>query len=283
MLVFLSRDPAGGQVAVVDGEPVMKETFDRAWRMFAETRYVSGEDMPSSSTALAKLRAEVMDVVVRRIVLRKEASRLSISVSDERVESALDAIVEEQFAGTRSAYAADLRAKRLELADIKEALRDQIVEQELYRRITARTTVTRTEATAFYDRNQKSFHVGVSREIEFVAFVQQSAAQRFAKAHREDLPFRHPERQTATVEKAKVDRATWRAVSGLRDTAAEGPLRLGDTWFVMRADGPAKAPRQLDFRDVADVLTEKLLADKRARIFEAWVSKAIAKAGVQSD
>ena len=140
--------------ATVDGEPISLQTFARAHeRMQRVYRELYKENLTPQLLAQLNLGQRALDDLVTEMLLKREASRLGLQVTDDEVrETILDIPAFQEGARfDRTRYLNALRASRLTPAEFEESQRETLLVTKLEGLITDGLTVSDREVQNLYD------------------------------------------------------------------------------------------------------------------------------------
>lgn len=148
---------AGGDkinvAATVDGEPISVQTYARAYeRMQRVYRELYKENLSPQLLAQLNLGQRTLDDLVTEMLLKREASRLGLDVTDDEVREAILDIPAFQDGSRfdRTRYLAALRASRLTPAEFEESQRETLLVNKLEGLLTDGLTVSDAEVKSLY-------------------------------------------------------------------------------------------------------------------------------------
>lgn len=142
-------------VAVVNQEVITQSELDEIFfpihQQLSET--YQGEEL---ARRLQDARNKILSQLIEDKLVRQEAAKLNIEVTDQEVEERLLEF-KKQFPPDRD-FDEMLRAQNLDLKTIKDKIRDQVTIQKLhYVQIQRNTAVSPLEEKEFYDRHPEQF------------------------------------------------------------------------------------------------------------------------------
>ncbi|MDD2219524.1 MAG: SurA N-terminal domain-containing protein, partial [Desulfoplanes sp.] len=143
-------------VAVVNGE--MITLFDVNQQLQGYTQQFAGRTLtPEQEKTLTVLRKKVLEQMVNDLLLRNEAQRLAMVVSDVEVQNQVEAfkkkhgLTEEQFLG-------QLKLQGMDRKDYETKIREDIMRQRLLGAMVRRkVVVTENEMQTYYDAHKDDF------------------------------------------------------------------------------------------------------------------------------
>ncbi len=288
VLVFLVSAPtAWGTlvdriVAVVNGEIVTWSELEAETNRFLAQ---AGPNAPDEASA----RKVVLDSLINDILVRQEAERLQVTVSDSDVENAL-----REFKTRRRLSDAEfqhgLTLQGITLDEFKKQLRSDLMRRRILNFMVQRkVVVTDEEIQAYYDAHAQQFRSGRHLTVQLAVLPSQEDAAKVAAAVRQgditmDQAVREysigPRQDDGVMEVAWQDLdATWRqALSGLSAGQVSSPFLVQGKWVVVRLvrerttdeGGGIDAVRE----EIRDILTRPKLEER----FQEYMASLRAKA-----
>ena len=142
-------------VAVVNGEIITLQELDEQL-----TRSLAGPDGASPASVTADERGRFLDVMINDILLRQEAERLKVEVSDAEVENEV-----RQFKVRRrlsdDQFTASLKLQGMTLDQFKARTRQDIMKHRMIGFMVRRkVVVTQEEVAAYFDQHRAEFTTG---------------------------------------------------------------------------------------------------------------------------
>ncbi len=159
-------------VAVVNGEIItLQELDDQLLRSSA------GPDGVNPAALTASARAQFLDVMINDILLRQEAERLKVEVTDSEVENEIRQfkvrrrLTEEQFANT-------LKLQGLTPEQFKARTRQEIMKHRMIGFMVRRkVVVTQEEVTAYFEAHRPEFTSGRVMTVQMLVLGDAEAAK----------------------------------------------------------------------------------------------------------
>ena len=245
-----------------------------------------------------------LDVLVKRTLIRQEAARLGIAITDKEIDDGIKQRIEDIFhtemrdAGfeDEEGFSRFLAARKMTIESFRAKIRatlsqDIRVETEAVlmalKLIDASVTISEEEIKAEFDDvygpriHASQIVVRTRREAEEVRRKLASGADfgRLARVHSID-------RKTA-VDNGKMkmpikplDRQLWRAVASLKKGGVSSVVRTKYGWHLLKAD-EIKGRQDAKLEDVKDQLTKSLREKKGRDYLKTWYVKLLEKADVR--
>jgi peptidyl-prolyl cis-trans isomerase SurA len=269
-------------VGVVNGEIITLQDLQQ------QIRLVVGQT-PDPATA-EKIAPQVLDSMIDDIVLRQEAQRLNIVVSDSEVENEV-----RQFKVRRRLSDEDfersLRLQGLTPEQFKERSREDIVKHKILGYMVRRkVVVTQEEIDAYLERNRSELTTERVVSLQMVVFADRQGADTIWKSLRggeigiDEAVERYSVGPKA--EKGVMADVNWRELDdpwreGLRTLSVgevSEPFLIQDRWVIVklldRRDGERKESAAVD-EEVREAIMRPKLEERFKEYMAGLRSKAI--------
>ena len=138
-------------VAVVNDDVITLSELEKMGREFFErikTKAPAGE----VDRALEKARAEVLSGLIDKFIVRQQAKKLSISVAEEEIDTAIDQILARNNA-TIEDFRKELAAMNISEPEYRDNLRDQILQSKLVNyEVRSRIVIVEEDIKDYYQK-----------------------------------------------------------------------------------------------------------------------------------
>ncbi len=114
-------------VAIVNGQPILRETLEKHLRLLQKAMEVSGEE--PDLKALEQMRRQVLEGLIEQVVMEQAAARLGIKVAPEELEEHIRKTIQQ---GGEENFNRWLRENELTLEEFKEMTRLQLLNLKLF-------------------------------------------------------------------------------------------------------------------------------------------------------
>ncbi len=289
VLFFLAGPSQAAQVvdrivAVVNGEIITLQELQQ------QIRLAVGQT-PDPVTA-EKIAPKVLDAMIDNVVLRQEAQRLNIEVSDSEVENEI-----RQFKARRSLSDEDfersLRLQGLTPEQFKERSREDIVKHKILGFMVRRkVVVTQEEIDAYMERNRSELTTERMVSLQMVVLADRQDADTVSKSLRggeigiDEAVQRHS--VGPKVDNGVMTDVRWRELDepwreGLRDLGVgevSEPFLIQDRWVIVKLLDRREGERQ-ESAAVAEEVREAIMRPKLEERFEEYMTGLRNKAIIQ--
>jgi parvulin-like peptidyl-prolyl isomerase len=268
---------SGAVAARVDGEAVYR----------AEVERTLGFSRLSSKSLTYR---QALEATVRTHLLRREAARLGISVTDSQVEARLTQVA--TSLGGTTALQQSLLAVGLTLADYRLELHDGLVSEQLGARKFPTAVPSSAQILAFYRAHRGQLTTPAAVKLAEIVVKTQSLGQAVIDRLRQGYPFSEVARAYSMdsesdaggvigwVTTSSLPPTLTKALATARKGVVIGPVQAVGGWHVLKLLG-RRAASVRSLAAARPAIVAQLTSERRAALLEAWLVKARAGAHVQ--
>ncbi len=243
-------------VAKIDGTKLMRSQLIRMVRNYVDQTGIR----ELTSTDIPGIRQAVLDQLVTKTALEKEAKELGITPAKSQLDSAVAQIVDQY--PTKEAFQQQLQQMGMSMKELEEQLRAQLAQKMLLEEAAASATVTDKELHELYD-SVKDFVFTVPAGVEVLAaeFTDKDVAE---KAYKDLISGTSWDLVMAGISSSDLKGKTSSdAPALLRDGSLKGEL----AFVTSMDDGQYAEPVELSSNDYL-VLYRKGAKDKEITPFD---------------
>ena len=201
--VMVSGGSRVNVAAIVDGEPIGAQTYLRAYENMQRVyQQLYRENFSPQLAAQLNLHQRALDELVTGLLLKREAARLGLQVTDDEVREAILNVPTFQNGGRfdRAHYLASLRASRVTPAEFEESQRETLIITKLESLLTDGLYVSDREVHDLFVLENEGINV-VFVKVPYPKFrdaitVTDGEVNEYYEKNQEE--FRQPERVTVT-------------------------------------------------------------------------------------
>lgn len=281
------RDKTASPVlARVNDQPILLQAFLQEF-----DASLRNQD-PISPAQRLDLQRKFMATLVDRMVLEQEAAQRGITLSEGEIDAALDEIRGQYPEGE---FAQRLAAEGVTLAQWRQGLAQRLLSQKLLREVVAgRAVVSDEEVAAYYEENLVEFaHPAQVRARQIVVATEDEARQALARL-RQGEDFAVVARDVSlSPDSADGGDLGWfgrgemppefdAVVFSLRPGRTSEVVQTPYGWHLFRLEERRRAAQQ-SLEEVADMIRQRLVAQREDSIYQAWLSDVRARAVIDID
>lgn len=278
-----AREVVDRIVAVVNGEVITLFELNQRFRPFVE-QFQGRELQDEEKRILLEGKHRLLDRMVDEILLRQEAKRLEISVTDLEVQTQLRQI-RERSGMTESQFQERLTLEGSTREQYERQLRDEMLRHRLLSFMVRRKVViTSDEVRAYYEANPEDFFQQRQVQLGLILFSSVDTAEEVRSMITSgELPFAEAARRYSQGPGAEqggdVGMVVWRNLSPEWRSALE-PLRVGDiSAVVLIQDRPAlfklldeETGERKALADVEDQIRESLMEPRLEERYDEYIA-----------
>jgi parvulin-like peptidyl-prolyl isomerase len=271
-------DPSASVAATLDGKDVPVSAVEA---VRAESRLL-GETVAAN---------EVLDLVVERELLRREAQLLGVQADASAVQRRIDAVTEQL--GGDDALERALEAAGMTRRQLQQALEAAELFEAVGRVKFPERRADAADARRFYRRNRDDFTTPAAVDLGAIFVRNQGIAGNALDRLESGRPFEEVARQFSIDPELKDQQGHlgWidpgslpgdlgEAVERLEEGALSPPVSGGGGVWVFKVF-ERRPERVTPLRDVDDEIIRQLTTRRRARALEAWLDEAREEASVK--
>ena len=276
---------ANGDVAVVSSQHISKAKFDEVMGQQKRSLQSQGQKFPKAgTTAYASLRNQVMTVLVQNAEFQSEAAKLGVKVSDKDVQTQLDQIKQQYFGGSDKRYQAELKKQGYTDAAVRDQIRNQLLAQRLFDKVTASVKASDKDVHAYYvahkdqyppTRDVEEILVGKNKEsLARTIYAKVKAGGDFAKLakqYSQDPGSKNIGGKFTAKKGQDVPEFDKAVFSSAKSGALLEPVNTAQYgWFVIKLLGDVRPTPE---SQVAETIRAQLEQQDRNQEMTDWVSK----------
>jgi parvulin-like peptidyl-prolyl isomerase len=272
-------------VAVVGDRTIKKSEFDDLVNYAKRSYQAQKRDFPKSGTQEYK---QISDQAVRFLVQRAQfevkADDLDIDVSDEAVDKRIADYTKERHKGDEAKFREELKQQGLSEDQARDIIRANLIQEAIYKKVTADVKVTDKDIRAHYDKNKAQYATPETRLVRHVLVKQKALADRLynqlrqqgadwgaiAKRYSQD-PGSKDKGGRYTGTKGQLLPEFEKVAFSIDTNEVAKPVKTQAGWHVIQALEPVKKGSTTPFKQVKESIRQQLLQDKKNKEMEKWV------------
>jgi foldase protein PrsA len=271
-------------IAVVGDRTISRSQFDALMTQARQSYAAQHRDFPAAGTpAYDRLKRLAVDLLVEQAELAQEAPKLGVHVDEDQVEAKLHELKEESFGGSEQRYRARLRAAGMTDAQVRSALRAQLLVDAVRQTVAADVTVEAAAAQQYYEGHMGRYSRPRTRAVRHILVSTRAAADRVASSLGDGASFATLARRFSrdqrtrarggllTLVEGRTSPSLDRVAFSLGTGQTSPPFHTAFGWELVQAVSAVTPPRTIPFAAVRDGIRRALLAQRRAEAFEHWL------------
>jgi len=159
----------GDAVAKVGDTVITQKQLDAKVAEFEKQYAGFVPDKETDPEGYKSFQLDVLEYMVTYELARQKAKSLDVSVTDEDVQTEIDAIINDSFNGDQAAFEEELAQQNLTLEEFKRSYKESLLLQRTYETVTKNvTTVSDDEIAAYYEENKDYYFVDETRTARHI-------------------------------------------------------------------------------------------------------------------
>jgi foldase protein PrsA len=288
------NDVPAGAVAIVGNEPIPRSELDSLMAQAKveyeqnKTTYPAG--FPAvGSKSYQSLQDRAVAYLVRRSASMQQATKMGIKVTSAAVDSNLKQMIKQQYKGSQKKYEADLEKAKVTEQQLKERIRENLVNEKVYAALVAHLTVSTGDIKDYYNSHKGSYKVGESRAVSHIllktkakadsVYKQLNAGANFAKLAKKDSFDQNTKNvggKLGSLEKTTMLAKPFANVlfGKLETGTYSKPVKTTFGWHIIYPTGPITKAHLKPLSEVSTTIRQTLLSTKQSAAVTSWVKKA---------
>ncbi len=124
-----------------------------------QKRMVAASHAPQASTDLMQIKREVLEDLIREKLLEERAKEMSVSASDEEIETAVERVKRQYNLATDQEFDAALASSNMTREDLKRQMRQTIILQKVIGRdVTSKLEISEDMLRLEYERQKEKLY-----------------------------------------------------------------------------------------------------------------------------
>jgi parvulin-like peptidyl-prolyl isomerase len=239
------------------------------------------------TTAYQTIQGQAVGILVQQAERESKAKSMGIKVSASEIQTRLDQIKKQYFGGSEKRYQAQLKQRKLTDAQVRNDIREQLISEKLFAKVTGDVKVSDKDVHAYYIAHPQLYSQAPSRDVRHILVKSKTLAQSLyaqlksgndktwctlAKKYSQD-----PSSKNAC---GKLTVSKGQTVPEFDAVAFSGPTKKVHApvhskqygWFVIEPLTNVKAKSTTPEKQVASSIRQTLLQQKKNQAMNDWVA-----------
>jgi parvulin-like peptidyl-prolyl isomerase len=157
-------------IAVVGGKQITRAEFDALINR-TKTAYKNAKrPFPKQGTPeYNAIKSQAVQWLVQKAQYEEKADDLEISITEQQIDKKLAEVKQQFFQGDEKKYKAALKQQGYTENDLRDTLRIQLIQDEIYKKVTEDVKVSDEDIRKFYDKNKaERYTTPESRDVRHI-------------------------------------------------------------------------------------------------------------------
>ncbi len=233
------------------------------------------------------IKGQAIALLVQQAEREQKAASLGVTVSDADVEKRLNQIKKQYFGGSETKYQAQLKKQSLTDAAVREDVRQQLISEALFAKVTKNTKVSDSAVHAYYLAHQDQYSTVQSRAVKYILVKSPTLANTLytqlkagnagtwctlAKKYSQD-PSSKATCGKATFTKGQTVAEFDQALFSGATNVVHAPVHNAQYgWFVLEPTSNVKPKSTTPETKVASSIKQQLLTSDKNQTMTDWIA-----------
>jgi parvulin-like peptidyl-prolyl isomerase len=277
-------DVPQNSVAVVGNKTITKAEFDDLVNYAKRSYDAQKRPFPKVGTQeYAQIRDQAVRFLVQRAQFEVKADDLGVDVTDEAVDQRIEQYKKERHGGSDKKFQAELKAQGLSEEQARDIIRANLIQEGIYKKVTADANVTDKEIQEYYNKNKAQYGTPETRVVRHVLVKEKALADRLynqlkaggdwkaiAKQYSQDPASKNQGGRMTATKGALVPEFEQAAFS-VGNNGITKPVKTQYGWHVIQALSPVKKGTTTPFKQVQQAIRQQLVQEKKNQEMQSWV------------
>jgi foldase protein PrsA len=164
-------------VAVVGDQQISKEQFQQLMARAKKSYDQQKRAFPKAGTAeYEQLKGQAITFLVQQSEVDEQAKNLGVNVSDEKVDKEIARYKKQFYGGSDARYEKAVKQQGLTDEQARDAIRQQLVSQALFKKVTGDVKISDSDIKAYYDTHKSQYVQPESRDVRHILVTKKALA-----------------------------------------------------------------------------------------------------------
>lgn len=294
-----------GQIAQVNGTPIQRTEFVRAYRNAQRSYMQQGLNILDEKNAVLKdvVRQATLETLIQQQLVRDYAREHQITVSSDEIDTEVKKFVLVQHKGDIERFEKQLRGNGLTMSTFREQVRDHLLSEKTQDQVTQNVKLSNKVLQDYYEAHKSEYAVPEKIEVQHILIkpsdkrpeaeakkrAEQVIADYKAGASFDSLVKKYSEDTSSNEAKGKLsafgkgemeaafEKAAWALKPG---ELSPEPVKTGYGYHVILR-GKTLPAHTLSLKEAKIQFEDRLLLEEKKKAFQDWSQRQRAAANVE--
>jgi parvulin-like peptidyl-prolyl isomerase len=157
-------------IAVVGGTQIARAEYDQLLNRTKTAYKNAGREFPKAGTPeFNALKSQAIQWLVQKAQYEEKAGDLDIEVTDQEIDKKLREVRKQFFQNDQARYEKALKEQGYTENELRDTLRVQLIQDEIFKKVTEDVEVSDADIQAFYDKNKNQrYTTPPSRDVRHI-------------------------------------------------------------------------------------------------------------------
>jgi len=280
--------PGGGipnSICKVYDDGIKKSDYDQILSQAQKNYKTQGQKFPKKGTDdYKRLQDQAVDYLIEQQLFRQQADKLNVNIKEKDVDKRLKQLKSSFFKGDQKAYQKELKKQGLTEKQVKDNIRQQLLSEKLFEKVTKTVKVSDAKAKKYYDDNPTQYKQPESRTVAHILVKDKKTADtiyaqvkggdkatfaKLAKKFSQD-PSSKDNGGELPVSKGQTVPEFDKVAFSLKTGEISKPVKTQFGYHVITARTAVKPATQQKFNDVKAQIKQQLQQESRSKTMQDW-------------
>jgi parvulin-like peptidyl-prolyl isomerase len=164
-------------VAVVGDQQVSKDQFQQLMARAQKSYDQQKRPFPKAgSTEYEQLKGQAITFLVQQAEVDSQAKKLGVDISDDKIDKEIARYKKQFYGGSDARYEKAVKQQGLTDQQARDAIREQLVSQALFKKLTTEVKVSDADIKQYYDTHKTQYVQPESREVRHILVTKKALA-----------------------------------------------------------------------------------------------------------
>jgi parvulin-like peptidyl-prolyl isomerase len=164
-------------VAVVGDQQISKEQFRQLMDRAQKSYDAQKRAFPKPGSAeYEQLKGQAITFLVQQAEVEAQAKKLGIDISDDKVNKEIERYKKQFYGGSDARYEKAVEQQGLTDDQAREAIKQQLISQALFKKVTGDVKVSDADITQYYNTHKSQYVQPQTREVRHILVTKKALA-----------------------------------------------------------------------------------------------------------
>jgi parvulin-like peptidyl-prolyl isomerase len=283
--------------AVVGSMPVTKDQFQSLMDRAKKSYDAQKKPFPKpGTTEYEQLKGQAITFLIQRKEFEQEADAMGIKITSDKVDKRIAQLKKQFYGGSEQRYLKTLKQQGLTEDQAKEEVRNQLISEELFKKVTSGVKVSKVEINAYYISHKSQYGQPQTRDVRHILVAKKALADSIyaqlksganfaalAKKYSKD-PGSAANGGKLTISKGQTVPAFDKTAFSLKKGELSQPVHTQYGYHIIQALSAIKAAQTTTLSKVEGSIKQQLEQQRKNDAMTKWVEskkKSFCKSGIK--
>jgi foldase protein PrsA len=164
-------------VAVVGDQQISKDQFHQLMDRAQKSYDAQKRPFPKpGSTEYEQLKGQAITFLVQQAEVESQAKKLGIDINNDKVNKEIQRYKKQFYGGSDARYEKAVKQQGLTDDQAREAIRQQLISQALFKKVTGNVNVSNADITQYYNTHKTQYIQPETREVRHILVTKKALA-----------------------------------------------------------------------------------------------------------